>query len=382
MMSNCFEELNKPTDVLVIGNGFDLHCGLKSSFKNFFDSELKNGNQLNVKRIKSNIWYLIFTFAFMLKEDKGGKIVPFVGNDNPLWMDVETYIDKVFRSTKSLPIFDFVNNTLKKEPDMFLSDSDIINGDSKNQPFLMSHRVRYLKNQFKFTSASDLLLHELNIFEKDFAFYLINELKNKKIKYEQEVNKFVLITIDNYATNSFFVLSFNYTRNFGSSVDSDKIINVHGTLDKGNIIIGIGDYENGGLPGRDLFKKSKRRVKDDYGSINLPPIVDIKSVCFYGCSFSKQDWNYYRLLFNFYKLGQSNIVFKFLYSDFCEKKEDNKNNRNKYYNACSETVNKYFVENGMQLKFDDLYNLGKIVFKSVWYLNLNNTRDSSSKKNI
>lgn len=48
---------------VIIGNGFDLHCGLKSSFKDFFFQKILNKDgQVNVASTRSNIWYLLFYF--------------------------------------------------------------------------------------------------------------------------------------------------------------------------------------------------------------------------------------------------------------------------------------------------------------------------------
>lgn len=183
-MKKAFDELDKATDILVVGNGFDLHCGLKSSFKNFFDSELKTPFGFNSEKIKNNIWYLIFTYAFMLDRDRKGNIVPFVSNSDPLWMDVETYIDNVFKSKKNLlpllPIYDFILNTLEQEPEGLLNDSSVINGDYKNQPFQISHRVWDLKYNYNLKTPEDILFFDLKRFEQDFAQYLKKEVDKKK----------------------------------------------------------------------------------------------------------------------------------------------------------------------------------------------------------
>ena len=369
-MLDALEELEKPSDILVIGNGFDLHCGLKSSFKNFFDSELRfSDGSFNEKRITDNIWYLIFTYAFMLNIDKGGKLVPFVKNDNPLWMDVESYIDKVFKTKNmigELEIYDFIRNKLNSKPsieEVMFNHSTYINGDYKNQPYQIGYRVNILSSQFN--NPEDLLMFELNNFEKDFANYLKKEIENNKQTYESSLDKFILNTLDNHGTNELFILSFNYSINFDNSIKRDNIINIHGSLERDNIIIGIGDYEKGGFPGRDKFKKAKRRVQYNYGAMKLPNNDNIKSVIFYGCSFSKQDWNYYKLLFRKYELEKQKVVFKFLYSDYCSNKKDNDDNRNKYYDGCSSAVNSYLNEINSSLSFDDLYSLGSIEFYAV-----------------
>lgn len=369
-MLEALEELEKPSDILVVGNGFDLHCGLKSSFKNFFDSELRLGNgRLNENRIIDNIWYLIFTYAFMLNSDKGGKLVPFIKNNDPLWMDIESYIDKVFKTKNSigeLRIYDFIKNKLNFEPsleEIAFQHNTFINGDDKNQPYQIGHRVNVLRSQFN--NPEDLLFFELNRFENDFAEYLKKEIEREKQNYINNLDQFIQNKLDNHGTNEFFILSFNYTDSYEDSIEKKNIINIHGTLEKSNIVIGIGDYEKGGFAGRDKFKKFKRRVQYNYGPMMLPSNQDIKSVVFYGCSFSIQDWNYYRLLFRKYELEKQRVIFKFLYSDYCDDKKSNDDNRNKYYYNCSNIVNLYLSEINSLLSFDDLYSLGTIEFASI-----------------
>ena len=364
-----FSELAKPTDILVIGNGFDLHCGLKSSFKNFFDSELRIGSSLNAKKIKDNLWYLIFTFAFMLDKDNGGDVVPYVNNKNPLWMDVESYIDLVFKSDKNLmsrlKIHNFILNALNSELSMD-EESDYINGDRKNQRFHLKNRVWKIKNSKGFTKVEDFLFYDLNRFENDFANYLKKEITTKKESYEKNVENFILNTLDNYGSNNIYLLSFNYSRSFYNSIDEKNIINVHGSLKDNNIIIGIGDYEQGGLSGRENFKKDKRRIKNNLGSLKLPPKEDIKSIMFYGCSFSEQDWNYYKLIFKRYELGiNSNLVLKFLYSIFGSNEIEKENNKDKYFRACESVVNSYLKDNHLNNSFVELCGTGEIEFSPI-----------------
>lgn len=368
-MVDALKELDKPSDILVIGNGFDLHCGLKSSFKNFFDSELRLANgRFNEERICGNIWYLIFTYAFMLDRDNGGKLVPFVNKNNPLWMDIEAYIDMVFKTKNlisELRIYDFINNRLhtSPKPDEYTFYSLFINGDYKNQSFQIGHRVDILR--VRFNNVQDLLMFELNNFERDFSNYLKKEIDKTKETYTFNVADFMTNKLDNHGANEFFVLSFNYSYCFGQDINKENVINIHGTLERNNIIIGIGDYEKGGLPGRDIFKKAKRRVQYNFGGMNLPNKENIKSVSFYGCSFSMQDWNYYKLLFKKYRLEEQKIVFKFLYSDYCNSEEENNKVRLKYLENCTKAVNSYLQDNKVDLNFEDLYNLGCIIFGPV-----------------
>ena len=363
-MLDYFRKMDAPNTVLVLGNGFDLHCGLKSRFKDFFEDELKN----KPCKIKSNIWYLIFYYAYMLDYNHGGSLVPFVNNSNPLWMDVETYIDNVFKTSNLmgiLKIYDFIKNIILMNDDEFLEDSLVLNGDQKNQTYQIKYRVIELLKSKHYTSAEDLLFEELKRFETDFANYLKKQIQENKFEYTKNVDIFTQKIFDNHGTNELFILTFNYSNNFNPSIGDEKIVNVHGKLDSNNIIIGIGDYEKSGLPGRDSFKKSRRRILNKLGPLNLPKKEMITCVNFYGCSFSKQDWNYYHTIFQIYDLGNSEVVFKFLYSDYEDTDKKNEINRDKYYGNCEEVVNSYCKAKRVETSFNELCTIGKITFEPV-----------------
>lgn len=369
-MENGADELVKPSTIVVVGNGLDLHCGLKSSFKDFFDSKLMLENDMFKNfAILKNIWYLIFTFAFMIRHNESGSIVPSVNNDNPLWMDVENYIDKVFKTKDSrteLKIYDFINNELHNHTNFetYLANYIVnITGDPANQKSLIAQRVSELKRIFN--KPEDLLMGELKQFEEDFTLYMKEEIEQNKDTYEKKLTNFLSNELKLQNLNDLFILSFNYSTNFKNIVKSENVVNIHGTLDQNNIIIGTGDNEKGGLPGRDNFKKTNRRIKDNFGSLRLPEKENIKEIIFYGCSFSTQDYNYYQLIFKKFELEKPKIIFKFLYSNFGETEEENNKNKDKYYEKMSEAVNQYLEKTKSNINLADLYNDGYIKFEPI-----------------
>lgn len=59
---------NITNSLIVLGNGFDLNCGLKSKFSDFFktkESEVKNASDTYTNSVCSNIWYLLLYFAYI-----------------------------------------------------------------------------------------------------------------------------------------------------------------------------------------------------------------------------------------------------------------------------------------------------------------------------
>lgn len=64
--------------LLIIGNGFDLACGLKSSYKDFFDNYFKSISSTNSKMY----WERYFQNMSYFNSDK----------DDYSWTDIETQI--------------------------------------------------------------------------------------------------------------------------------------------------------------------------------------------------------------------------------------------------------------------------------------------------
>lgn len=377
MTDNIFEELRKPTDILVLGNGFDMHCGLHSSFKCFFDSTFfdSNGKPL-FDKINNNIWNLIFYYAFELPKDKGGTLIKRVRNSNPLWMDVEEYINKVFETDNDLlfkmRICDFINNILRNKESFLFSDERAMSGDShyldgydKEQRFNIKRKVLELRDQYGYTSPIDLLYDELKRFECIFSKYLLDDLSKNEAEYCANVQKFILGNMDNFASKELFIISFNYTNKFENNIEQNNILFPHGTLDNNNIIIGIGDNHKKVYREADIFKKIRRRIDNGDSTFELPPGSDIRNVYFYGCSLGMLDYSYYSFIFRKYGLGTSESKFVFLYSNYEKTYAKNKANFTKYSNNIEQVVARYCKDNKMPFDFMYLFNDGKIQIKEL-----------------
>lgn len=152
------------TDVkLVLGNGFDLACGLNSSYASFFDSQKELYKEiLDYMENKSNslpkdatAWDLMF--LILSKENYKFK------HYNKLdWKDVETVMKEVLVSKSDYIKFSFYN---------------VINGLYKDD--LYSNIIsKYLENNVDITKqveVYDFLYNELLRFEKRFSSFLKNQ---------------------------------------------------------------------------------------------------------------------------------------------------------------------------------------------------------------
>ena len=75
------------SQLLVLGNGFDLHCGLKSSYKDFFQSTILDtiGEHYGSRQMKAGVSGFWETLLF-------GYYKIHSGNTDYNWCDIETII--------------------------------------------------------------------------------------------------------------------------------------------------------------------------------------------------------------------------------------------------------------------------------------------------
>lgn len=74
------------SQLLILGNGFDLHCGLKSAYKDFFRSTILDttGEQFNLKRMRAGVSGFWETLLFVYYKNSG--------KTDYNWCDIETII--------------------------------------------------------------------------------------------------------------------------------------------------------------------------------------------------------------------------------------------------------------------------------------------------
>lgn len=374
-MISIFDELNKPSNILIIGNGFDKHCGLDSNFRDYFLTTFYDNGNPNPLKIINNLWNLIFFYAFLLPNDRGGTLIKYVNNSNPLWMDVEGYINSIFMCDRGCllihPLYTFVDNVMRSDESALYNDARTVsghnwclNGTDKEQRFNIKQRVLELREEYDYKTGIDLLFGELRRFEKAFSNYLKEEIIKKQIVYTREVNKFILSYIDNFGSRQLFVFSFNYTNNLGTSVENTHLYNVHGTIDNNNIIIGISDDDNLFSLAK-KFCKGDRRVKNGNSKIQLPDNDEIREVIFYGCSFGPLDYSYYSFLFRKYGMESLKTKFVFLYSNYESDPDKNEKNRDRLISNIENTIKRFLSDSRSQYNYQFLADNRTIVIEEL-----------------
>lgn len=285
---------------IVLGNGFDLFCGLRTSYGHFFESQHENYSCFesfindfhpnmkdegysfsmitsNINKVISNtIWDLIF----YLKSHKNSMIE---------WCDVELIINNTFLNVGSIKW----NNVLK-----------LI--QKKSNPSMNKHKYEYICAsflEFKYQINNlitekkfyDLIYQELNIFEYKFGKYIKNEQEQNK----EYINKSIstLIKFTNYAKQIVSIDTFNY-----SNISKHPkwcfvpMININGTVD--NPIFGYFSSSIDPLKYEHIFTKSHRKTLVLFDKEELSGEEFFENLIVFGHSLNEQDYNYFFPLFD------------------------------------------------------------------------------------
>lgn len=177
--------MSKTTQLLILGNGFDLHCGLESSYKDFFEIEIldiileKDWNITKMRNDCSGFWENLFLQYYLKRR-----------NDNYKWCDIESIVKETLFTIFIKSHNQFLNN--KKIYEVALSNLldkvplNEIKCFSKIDEFLIEYIMNYFNNtkiidnlHYDFNTIKiktiEHLLHELNNLENRFCKYLKNQ---------------------------------------------------------------------------------------------------------------------------------------------------------------------------------------------------------------
>lgn len=249
----------------IIGNGFDLNLGLKTSYKDFLDFYKKLSSSTDT--IKK------------LKENMGDTIIN--------WSDMELALGEYTRNVDSNDEFDEIHSDIVEQL------SDYLESEEASYDFSMIDKKELF--DYLLSPENQLLPADKSIIEID------------KKKYQGSPNQINII-------------NFNYTRSLelilgGSSnilspkitrieTRIDKIIHVHGTT-RENVILGVNDDTQIAnnkfklsqdvkdfIVKRDSYRALKTRVDDECKKL----ISEAQLICVFGSSFGATDKYWWELL--------------------------------------------------------------------------------------
>ncbi len=336
-------DLRVKRQLIVIGNGFDLACGLKSSYADFFGGRLQAADSIGDceeewrKALDENH---LTTWDFILRLGIGG----------PDWCNLEKVIgdwvlpaatdggqDEASISDQllgilDLPVFQDVPSFMEDNLfDSYLgTDSELRLRDVAR---CVWHRAGYKAGQgMERSRLLDFLLAELRVVEDQFKRYLIGQSDNAAGYLNEAVSLLEDMAWDDlsrsevkeeYDKTRTSVLSFNYTTPFIYSnrvIEEENVVNIHGRLDN-EIVFGVDGKECmsdlDALPFTKTYRVASMGVKMGNplydtvaGDIGWSKTMTIK---FFGHSLGEADYSYFQSIFDGVNLygGSTKLVFYF-----------------------------------------------------------------------
>jgi len=192
------------SQLLILGNGFDLHCGLKSSYKDFFRYEILDtiGDSFGIKQLKAGVfgfWESILLEYYIE-----------YGNQDYNWCVIEAIIKEVlellFYGEKIEEInlengiwytaLKFVNENRKLQNDEVYQNNQINRHIFKFcVKFFESIKLNCFSIQENLYLLSRQLLQELNNLENRFCKFLKNQIVNPNNQNERN-EKYIVKAIN------------------------------------------------------------------------------------------------------------------------------------------------------------------------------------------
>ncbi|GAP00350.1 AbiH family protein [Fructobacillus ficulneus] len=334
--------------LLVLGNGFDLNIGVKSTFKDYFDHRFPYfGDQSDINQSELlenpeyNIWDIIIRYV---RAYQGG-----FGIEN--WSDLETLLFDILccdykNANNPLLKFDLIDKLIEVNQKRDVNQLEPVWTESNNEEYIfrliikkatIDHWETFYPITENFYSIGDfnsiietILLNDLRKLESDFSKYLKNQITNNS-KYYFRSRMLLEQLSENANIEDISVLSFNYTNPFKKNNLTNYRL-IHGNLDEHNIIFGIDKSslhehytDNTSKILFQSFSKQSRVLKNSFSSTQLKKNhwrlnpKNLKQIIFYGHSLSEADYSYFQALFDSIDLYHSDTELIFYYSIYNRK---------------------------------------------------------------
>lgn len=344
--------------LIVLGNGFDLACDLKSQyydfFSNRFNEDLISCLDYAITDFVENMYYenVWFDTLFEVREkseiinrlakrkisyESGTEhdIYEIIGKSRLTFWDFVFYFSQFrIRGKKTLiKSKDFVDYDWRDVENRMLEFFQPPEVSEYGPSFtklrnlgtsLCLHLAYYLsREEINYSKGEwvDYLYSELRIFESDFSNYIDSISRSDDYKYKALQN---IVKISGKACDKIKdkIFSFNYTDPF-SSYGLD-VINVHGKATTNSILFGV-DQESITPDSRAYrFTKTFRQMTEtklakNYSDKILPDQGEVEEIAFFGHSLSEFDYSYFQTIFDHYDIYNSTVRLVFYYKTYGDK---------------------------------------------------------------
>lgn len=347
--------------LLIMGNGFDLNCGLRSRYDDYFNWQ---ENQLN--QIIKNEQCGVNTF-----EDYVENLTNSTGEDNLSDNSVNGW-DYVFALTKKYISDDYIKEWNDVENVIYNVVTYLLMNNhkwpnlkiKKGYENTFSEKIQQCFRLSDEETLSEVMLNELKKFEENFANFIKEEVaKNQLYKISareliKELTRNETASVDifsfNYSLDADQVESYNeyYERNH-CNLRINSWYNIHGIANpkdmstkNSNIIFGIDitdllDKDSTATLTNDLLKdprieftKSFRIISEYVNMMRYSTSNSrIDKIIIYGHSLNKMDYSYFRTIFEMLDLyGSNKLALELHYYPGKDKSTKEKDNIGKLVN--------------------------------------------------
>lgn len=266
----------------LIGNGFDLACGLKSSYPDVYEEYIKQPSQSQVvEKFKEDL------VANKTKEKWGN------------WSDFE------------MGMAEYAKN--------FINEKELIECVSDFKAFLEKHLAQEEKK----------FLTEYEIIEKHYGQSLQKYIQNGVYDFHKGITKKIEREIEDLGNGTIWnysFINFNYTGVLKKVISehiftSKRIFNIHGELVNHDVILGVDNVEqikssfNISKKGKRIFLKPYLNGENDPNKVDyIKDIIQTSScVCLFGISLGDSDLTWKNELITWLKASTNHHLFIFDY---------------------------------------------------------------------
>ena len=297
--------------LLVIGNGFDLAIGAKTSYSNYFESEYYSDTKNKVIKWESHfrnremsgaapsnmLDYNFTCWDLLLHLVSSQPTTDQKDRKSLRWCDIEEVIHKsLSQETEDYFSWNRVFKLLKyaKTDNYSYNAQPVIKDQERTMKYFLNTGWKDLNSSAFFGK----LLDELNNFEKVFGKYIYEE-SNKEI-FRSNARSLARYLYE--SKHSVYVDSFNYS----DFSEEHHIVIRHINSDCENPIFGV-TYGNEKQPVSDIkqrFTKTSRRLHQEALSINVDPSKNwdgVDKAVVFGHSLNMMDFDYFNYLFTLLK---------------------------------------------------------------------------------
>lgn len=284
----------------LIGNGFDLNCGLHTKFTDMYPEYLDTeSHSIAIAEFKRNI-----------REDKDMHYEK--------WSDFEMGIANYASKVKSEnDILDCLEDFTEFLVDYLKKQQAILSNSLLKTPERIQNTIQEVKKS---------VLSFFGELPRNNDIYRIKEVFDESTYIHYSFISYNYTTLLDYLLNILFAKNTNYLSKFDNKrIILDKIEHIHGTLDKDTVIGIDNESQLSGLPyslskhGKDALIKP--HFNDSYDSRRVASVANaIQSsdvLCVYGLSLGDSDLTWRQMILSWLKTSPSHylVVFSKKYSD-------------------------------------------------------------------